>query len=44
MVKVVILFLLLKYTKPTIDTQHETYIMMINGSDQQLKNEEFKTY
>lgn len=34
--------LLLKYAKPTIDTQHKMYIMMINGTDQQLKNEEFE--
>lgn len=28
--------LLLKYTKPTIYTEHEMYIMVINDSDQQF--------
>lgn len=35
--------LLLKYTKPTIYTEHEMYIMVINGSDQQFKDEECET-
>lgn len=32
--------LLLKYAKSTVYTEHEMYIMVINGSDQQFKNEE----
>lgn len=40
----VISILLLKYIKPKIDTQHEMYVMMINGIDQQFTNEEFKAH